>query len=128
MSRLIPRHGLLLASLGVAALLVTLRVPSLIEPSWYADEGTYADIGRSLDHGAVLYRDAWDNKPPGMYWLGAAIDLISPSGHGFAEVAFLVAGVATLVVGVIGNRLGGPAARGLPALRCAGRAALPPRE
>lgn len=64
------------AALGILAVAVLLlRLPSLFEPAWSADEGTYADVGRSLDLGSVLYRDAWDNKPPGIYWLSAAVGL-----------------------------------------------------
>ena len=57
----------------LSATFVFLRLPSLAEPTWYSDEGTYADIGRSLLHGATLYHSVWDNKPPGMYWLAAAV-------------------------------------------------------
>lgn len=46
-----------------------LRLPSLFEPYWYGDEGIYQTIGLALSRGAVLYRDIWDNKPPGLYYL-----------------------------------------------------------
>jgi hypothetical protein len=87
---------------------VALRGPSLVEPTWYSDEGTYADVGRALLHGATLYRDVWDNKPPGVYWLAAAIDAaLRPSGRAFAAVlAVIVAGLAA-GVWILGDRAGG---------------------
>jgi hypothetical protein len=49
-----------------------LRLPSIIEPYWYGDEGVYEVIGQSMDHGRLLYRDIWDNKPPLIYTIYAA--------------------------------------------------------
>lgn len=43
------------------------RIPSLIEPYWYGDEGIYQVIGKAMNHGRLLYRDIWDNKPPVLY-------------------------------------------------------------
>src|SRR5258708_12217938 len=68
-----------LGCLAVAAVLVVLRLPSLFEPAWSSDAGAYANIGRSLDLGGVLYSGIWDNKPPGLYWLSALITAGRPS-------------------------------------------------
>ena len=46
-----------------------LRLPSLFEPLWYGDEGIYQVIGTSLNHGKLLYKEIFDNKPPLLYWL-----------------------------------------------------------
>ena len=92
---------------GAALLLLLLRLPSLLEPAWYADEGTYSDIGRALDLGAGLYRDVWDNKPPGIYWLTALLELRGPSVallHGF--LALVVAATA-VAVWLLGERVAG---------------------
>src|SRR5216683_1399717 len=51
----------------ISGAFVLLRIPSFIEPPWYSDAGTYADIGWALNHGARLYVDVWDNKPPGIH-------------------------------------------------------------
>jgi hypothetical protein len=37
------------------------------------DQATYCVIGRGLLDGARLYRDLWDNKPPGIFYLYAPI-------------------------------------------------------
>src|SRR3989344_790865 len=44
-----------------------LRVPSVIEPYWYGDEGIYEVIGSALSQGRILYAEIWDNKPPLLY-------------------------------------------------------------
>lgn len=51
-----------------------LRLPSLIEPLWYGDEGIYQVIGFALRSGKLLYRDIWDNKPPVLYLLYASVN------------------------------------------------------
>ncbi|HEX6492249.1 MAG TPA: glycosyltransferase family 39 protein [Candidatus Dormibacteraeota bacterium] len=111
--------GVLLATLAL------LRAPSLIEPPWSADEGTYANIGRSLDLGGVLYRTVWDNKPPGVYWLAAAV---SSGGASVLRVrvalCVLVAAGAALVW-VAGRRLGSPRAGLVAALLFAVLASVP---
>lgn len=61
-------HAWLLVSL---ALTLLLRVPSLLEPPWYDDEGIYAAVAHAMSQGAALYRDVADNRPPGMYLIYA---------------------------------------------------------
>lgn len=53
--------------LGTAVLFFFLRLPSLIEPYWYGDEGIYETIGLALTKGRLLYAQIWDNKPPLLY-------------------------------------------------------------
>jgi hypothetical protein len=53
--------------LALCILFFFLRLPSLIEPYWYGDEGIYHVIGQALNQGYLLYRDIWDNKPPLLY-------------------------------------------------------------
>ena len=78
--------------LSVVAIFIVLRIPSLVEPPTYNDEGTYSDIGWALDHGAVLYRDVWGHYTPGVYWLSAAINLVNTSVFAFHLVlAFALA-------------------------------------
>lgn len=51
-----------------------LRIPSLIEPSWYGDEGVYQVIGKALLNGRFLYKEIWDNKPPLLYLYYALVN------------------------------------------------------
>jgi hypothetical protein len=48
-----------------------LRLPSLSEPYWYGDEGTYLTIGTAVRRGLRLYGDIYDNKTPVIYLLAA---------------------------------------------------------
>lgn len=59
---------------GVAFLFTLLRIPSLVEPDWYGDEGIYQVIGKALNSGRMLYSGIWDNKPPLLYVLYAFVD------------------------------------------------------
>jgi hypothetical protein len=57
------------------------------------DQGTYLTIGRSLLQGRILYRDLWDNKPPGTFYVYAAIGKIFGThlwGPAAADLIFLV--------------------------------------
>lgn len=49
------------------SIFILFRIPSLVEPYWYGDEGIYEVIGQALNNGRLLYRDIWDNKPPLLY-------------------------------------------------------------
>ena len=53
-------------------LLTIFLLPGLFAPLQYGDECIYLTIGNALRHGAVLYRDIHDNKPPFIYLLAAA--------------------------------------------------------
>ena len=60
----IEKHEVLLVILcGV----MLMRLPSLFEPSRYADEDIYLTIGRAMRRGLLLYRDIYDNKTPLIY-------------------------------------------------------------
>lgn len=45
-----------------------------VDPSYrvmYTDSGTFAYCGQIIRNGGLMYRDCWDNKPPGVYYLDA---------------------------------------------------------
>ncbi|MCA9369442.1 MAG: hypothetical protein H6773_01955 [Pseudomonadales bacterium] len=50
-------------------LLFVLRVPNLVEPYWYGDEGIYLTIGQSMNKGVLLYQEIIDHKTPIIYFL-----------------------------------------------------------
>lgn len=78
----------LLIFLGL--LFFALRFPSLVEPSWYGDEGIYQVVGNALNEGRVLYRDIWDNKPPLLYII-----------YAFAQGNLFTVKFLSLVAGVL---------------------------
>src|SRR5712692_5269157 len=53
----------------LSLLLAALRaLPNLSYPIG-RDQATYCVVARGLLHGAKLYRDLWDMKPPGIFWI-----------------------------------------------------------
>jgi len=68
---------------------VTLALIPLIALSqfmaWYrtdvVDDQMFAYFGWRIAHGAVVYRDVWDNKPPGIYWVNALAMLIGRDSY-----------------------------------------------
>ncbi len=50
-------------------LLVVLRIPNLLEPYWYGDEGIYLTLGVAMRNGARLYAEIIDHKTPLIYYL-----------------------------------------------------------
>lgn len=96
--RFIRDQGLYVA--GIAAILafaVLLRVPSLYEPYWYGDEGIFAAIAQNVRSGDTLYSDAWDNKPPLVFYTYAGVQ--SAFGNGMfalhaTATAFVLATLA----------------------------------
>ena len=91
------RAGLLPAAL--LAFCTLWRLPSLADPPWLNDEGTYATVGRALVEGEALYRQIWENKPPGVYLLYGAVHLLVGPEHLLLGVRILslLASVAILL-------------------------------
>ncbi len=55
-----------LAWLGIVSIFLLLRLPTLMLP-FERDEGEYAYIAQQVIDGGVPYRDAFDQKPPGVF-------------------------------------------------------------
>jgi len=58
---------------AAAMLFVVARAWPVLSNTPGRDQGTYLTIGRSLLQGRILYRDLWDNKPPGIFYIYALI-------------------------------------------------------
>jgi hypothetical protein len=69
------------AVLLISLLFFFLRLPSIIEPYWYGDEGIYEIIGQAIHQGRTLYTDIWDNKPPLLYTIFALFNGNQESVH-----------------------------------------------
>jgi 4-amino-4-deoxy-L-arabinose transferase-like glycosyltransferase len=65
--RKLEKNKLFWYLLGFLLIFFFLRLPSLIEPNWYGDEGIYQVIGQAINQGRMLYTEAFDNKPPLLY-------------------------------------------------------------
>ncbi len=100
---------------ALAAVLLLVRVPSVVQPAG-GDQGIYAYVGQSILRGELPYRDAWDQKPPGIHLTYAAM-LRLWGGESVVPVADLV--VSALVAGLLlmlGRRVGGKGAGEVAAL------------
>ncbi len=71
-----------------------LRLPSLLEPYWYGDEGINQVLGLAIKTGRLLYRDIWDNKPPLLYMLYSLLN----SDQFTLRLVSLVFGILSLIV------------------------------
>jgi 4-amino-4-deoxy-L-arabinose transferase-like glycosyltransferase len=75
------------------------------------DVATYAVIAREMRHGRALYSDLWDNKPPLLYVIVGAAQLLAGDGAGSVFLIGLCGAVATaLALYAAGARAGGTAA------------------
>lgn len=67
-----------LAALGVVVPIAASRLAFAASPLG-PDQGLYVTIGELIKRGGVPWRDAWDNKPPGTYYLYAGVLAAAPS-------------------------------------------------
>ena len=102
---------LLLALVGA---LLIVRLPSLVQPMG-ADQGLYAYVGERIRHGELAYRDAWDQKPPGIHYVYAALGGISARDAVVPAADLAAAALVAALLWVIGARLGVPRAGGVSA-------------
>jgi hypothetical protein len=63
-------HWLAIGLFVLLALIV--KAPQLLVPMGQ-DQGLYHTVATEILHGSVLYRDAWDPKPPGVFYVHAAV-------------------------------------------------------
>lgn len=103
---------LLLALVGA---LLIVRLPSLVQPMG-PDQGLYAYVGERIRHGELAYRDAWDQKPPGIHYAYAALRSASPRDIVVPAADLVCAGLVAAMLWSLGSRLGGPVAGGLSAV------------
>ena len=97
------------------AALLAVRIPSVAQPAG-ADQGLYAYVGQRILAGEQPYRDAWDQKPPGIHFLYAGLWFLWPH-ESIVPVADLAAAAATAVLLLaVGTILGGKAAGAASAL------------
>ena len=101
--------------LALAATLLIVRLPSLVQPMG-PDQGIYAYVGERIRHGELAYRDAWDQKPPGIHYVYAGLRSLSSRDVVVPAADLMVAALVTALLWVLGSRLGGPVAGGVSAV------------
>jgi 4-amino-4-deoxy-L-arabinose transferase-like glycosyltransferase len=70
------------------------------------DGSWYLLLGREVAHGSRPYMDVWDIKPPGIFWINAAIvGAVGTNGQGVKLVGGLAAAASVVLLVVITRRL-----------------------
>src|SRR5947209_8656612 len=113
-ARLFPMSTRLFLAL-VGALLIV-RLPSLVQPVG-PDQGIYAYVGERIRHGELAYRDAWDQKPPGIHYVYAGLRLLSKSDAIVPGADLAAAALTAALLWAIGARLCGGLAGRLSGVR-----------
>jgi hypothetical protein len=115
MKRLLHRRHLPL--LVSAAVLVLCSAPAFLRP-FLNDDASYALVGAKLSRGAVLYRDAVDNKPPLIYFTFAAVfRALGAYSLGAVKALTIAVNVATAALVMrVGTALLGGATGGVAAV------------
>jgi hypothetical protein len=101
--------------LAIAGALLLLRVPSLAQPMG-PDQGLYAYVGDRILQHDLAYRDAWDQKPPGIHYLYAALRAISTRDVVVPAADLAAAAIVAALLWFLGTRLSGAAGGGLSAV------------
>ncbi|MEP6916785.1 MAG: glycosyltransferase family 39 protein, partial [Acidobacteriota bacterium] len=106
--RVLPAYGtalsIALTVVAVSALLV--RCASIAEPLGI-DQSLWASAVRGMSRGQLLYRDVWEQRPPGIYFLYLSAFRIfgwTPSAVAWLDV--LASAATTLLLYAIAARLG----------------------
>lgn len=74
LSQIFDKRPWILFLASILIIFSLLRIPSVSEPAWYGDESIYRVIGMALNHGRILYKEIWDNKPPLLYIIYAIVN------------------------------------------------------
>src|SRR5436190_3313764 len=91
----------------IIALVVILRAPTLLPSLYTTDEGYYGTIANDILDGGTVYHTAVDTKPPGMYYIYAAVFRVAGRNNLFAVhlLAIFVVVATALVLRRIGARV-----------------------
>jgi hypothetical protein len=86
------------------AVLVGIRVPSLAQPAG-GDQGLYWYVGERILHGELPYRDAWDQKPPGIHFTYALMMALWPHESSVPAADLVVGASVALLLLVLGRQV-----------------------
>src|SRR6266403_268075 len=94
-------------NLLIIGLVVGLRLPTLLPSLYNGDEGYYGTIANDILDGGAVYHTAVDTKPPGMYYIYAAVFQVAGRNNLLAVhvLAIFVVAATALVVWRIGARV-----------------------
>lgn len=93
---------------GAAALAMLLRALAVAEPLGI-DQSLWASAVRGMDRGQLLYRDVWEQRPPGIYWIYlAGFRVFGWTPATVALLDLIASAATTLLLLAIGRALGRP--------------------
>ncbi|MEO8480735.1 MAG: hypothetical protein ABI634_00910 [Acidobacteriota bacterium] len=87
----------------VVLVLLGLRLPAIVEPAGN-DQSLYMYVADQVRHGGVPYVDAWDQKPPAIFFLYAAVRSVWAHQSAVAIADVLAAGAIAALLFVVGRR------------------------
>lgn len=94
-----------LSAIIVASVAFVCRIPSWYRP-FEMDEGLYAYAGWRILKGLVMYKDLFDHKPPGIYYLNALIFyLTSPDAINMYVAASICVAFTAVGIYLIAKRI-----------------------
>jgi hypothetical protein len=93
--------------LALFCVLLIVRLPSLAQPAG-PDQSLYAYVGASILGGGLPYRDAWDQKPPGVHFTYAGMRAIWPSDAVVPAADLVVSAAVALLLIPLGAALASP--------------------
>lgn len=110
------RRAALVAGLAaVAAGALILRSVSIAEPLGI-DQSLWASAVRGMSRGQLLYRDVWEQRPPGIYWAYlAAFQVFGWTPAAVALLDLCAAAATTALLYLIARPLAGPTTGALAA-------------
>jgi hypothetical protein len=86
--------------------LLTCRLPSLAQPAG-GDQSLYVYVAQQINAGDVPYRDAWEQKPPGVFFIYALLQWLWPWGSIVAAADMAAAACTALLLVGLGRRMFG---------------------
>ena len=86
--------------------LLTLRLPSLAHPAG-GDQSLYVYVAQQINAGDVPYRDAWEQKPPGVFFIYALLQWLWPWGSIVAAADPVAAALTAWLLVGLGRRMFG---------------------
>jgi hypothetical protein len=103
------------ALIAVAGAALLLRIPSIAEPLGI-DQSLWSSAVRGMARGQLLYRDVWEQRPPGIYLTYlAGFSLLGWTTAVVAWLDVLASAATTVVVYALARALSGPATAALAA-------------
>ena len=99
--------GLARRRLGLALLVILVRLPSLFEPRWYSDDGFFTTVAWAMARGLPLYSGVFDNSPPVIYWLYRLLQTLGSLEHHYVVqlIATAAATMAALLTFEVSRRV-----------------------